>query len=187
MTTGLLLIDIQNDYFPGGKMELVGMESAAANAAKLLAGARAAGAPVFHVRHISVHEGATFFLPDSEGVLTNPAVAPADGEPVIEKNFPNSFRSTGLDAELKAAGVDKLVVAGAMSHMCIDASTRAAADLGYGCTVAADACATRDLAFGDEAVPAAKAHAAFMAALGQAYAAVVTTEEAVSELGGPSA
>ena len=130
MTTGLLLIDIQNDYFPGGNMELVGMEGAAANAATLLASARAAGVPVFHVRLLSVHEGATFFLPDTEGALTNPVVAPADDETVVEKNFPNSFRSTDLDARLKAAGVDHLVIAGAMSHMCIDAGARAAKDFG---------------------------------------------------------
>jgi nicotinamidase-related amidase len=187
MTTALLLIDIQNDYFSGGAMELVEMETAAGNAAMLLGAARDAGLPVFHLRHLSTHDGATFFLPGTSGAETSAVVAPVEGEIVVEKNFPNGFRETDLQDQLQRAGVDALVIAGAMSHMCVDGTTRAAADLGYDCTVAADACATCDLAFGGEIVPAAQAHGSFMAALGQAYGVVVTAREAAAEFGSGAA
>jgi nicotinamidase-related amidase len=177
MTTGLLTVDIQNDYFPGGKMELAEPEAAGRNAARLLAVFRVKGRPVFHVRHLSVNPGATFFLPDTEGARIHTSVAPQDGETIVEKNFPNSFRETDLEAILRRQGVTELVICGAMSHMCIDATTRAAADLGFGCTVIHDACATKDLAFADRAIPAPEVHGAFMAALGAAYAQVVSTGE----------
>lgn len=173
MTTALILVDIQNDYFPGGRMALVGMETAAEAAAGLLNRFRNRALPVFHVRHESLQPGATFFLHDTDGAAINNHVLPASGEPVITKNVPNSFRGTDLLARLQAASVSQVVICGAMSHMCIDATTRAAADHGLNCTVAADACATRDLEFEGLTVPAAQVHAAFMAALAYAYASVV--------------
>jgi nicotinamidase-related amidase len=173
MTTGLILVDIQNDYFPAGNMELEGMNAAAARAADLLERFRDRGQPAFHVRHESVQPGATFFLPGSPGAEIHRRVTPAPGEAVVTKHFPNSFRETDLRERLEAAGVKQVVICGAMSHMCIDATTRAAADLGLGCTVIADACATREQEFGGVAVPAAQVHAAFMAALAAAYAAVL--------------
>jgi len=182
MTTALLLVDIQNDYFPGGAMALEGMDAAAANAAKLLAAFRDRGLPAFHVRHLSVRPGATFFLPGTPGAAHHPSVAPRPGEPVVEKNFPNSFRGTRLEEELRAAGVDGLVIAGAMSHMCIDATTRAAFDHGFRCTVATDACATRALEFGGRALPAGDVHAAFMAALAAPYAKVTTTDACIESI-----
>jgi nicotinamidase-related amidase len=177
MTTALLLVDIQNDYFPGGAMALVGMDAAADNAARLLAGFRDRGAPRLHVQHLSARPGATFFLPGTPGAEHEARVAPAPGEVVISKHFPNAFRDTGLLEALRAGGVEALVIAGAMSHLCIDATTRAAFDLGFDCTVAADACATRDLAWQGQTVPAAQVHAAFMAALTVPYAKVVSTDE----------
>lgn len=173
MKTGLLLVDIQNDYFPGGSMELVAMDAAARTAARVLARFRKDGGSVYHVQHVSTRPGATFFLPGTEGVETHASVAPADGEPVIQKHFPNSFRDTALLETLKKDAIEGLVICGAMSHMCIDATTRAAFDLGFGCTVVSDACATRDLQFEGRTVPAADVHAAFMAALAVPYAAVV--------------
>lgn len=177
MARGLLLIDIQNDYFSGGAMTLVGMEQAADNAARLLAASRARGEPVFHVQHISLRPAAGFFLPDTQGVEINPRVLPASGESLTKKHFPNAFRDTTLADSLRAAGIDELTVCGAMSHMCIDASTRAAFDLGFKCTLAPDACATRDLAFGTQAIKAAEVHGAFMAALGSVYATLVETKD----------
>lgn len=177
MKSGLLLIDIQNDYFPGGNMELVCMERAAGTAAGVLAGYRTAGKPVYHVRHLSVRPGATFFVPGTEGAETHVSVAPAEAEAVIEKNFPNSFRDTGLLERLRDDAIEHLVICGAMSHMCIDATTRAAFDYGFSCTVVSDACATRDLEFAGKPVAAADVHAAFMAALAVPYAAVVTARE----------
>jgi nicotinamidase-related amidase len=174
---GLVVVDIQQDYFPGGAHPLVGPEAAAEAAARLLAGFRAAGEPVFHVRHLWDEEGATFMRPGTEGVEIHPTVAPVDGETVVEKEHPNSFRETELESRLRAAGVDALVVCGMMTSMCVDATVRAAVDLGFETTVAHDACATRDLEFGGSVIPAASVHAAFLAALAGGYAAVVSTDE----------
>jgi len=173
----LLVIDIQNDYFPGGAMELEGADAAGANAAKAIASFRQGGVPVFHVRHLSVRPGSTFFLPGTRGAEIHASVAPRPGEPVIEKNFPNSFRGTGLDRQLKDLNVKNLVVAGMMTHMCVDATVRQAADLGYGVTLLGDACATRAQSYGGEKVPARQVHAAFLAALNGFYAKVIKTDE----------
>jgi nicotinamidase-related amidase len=173
----LLVIDIQNDYFPGGKMELEGADAAAANASKALAHFRKEGVPVFHVRHLSVRPGSTFFIPGTSGADIHAAVKPQGGEKVIEKNFPNSFRNTELERALKDAGIKELVVAGMMTHMCVDASVRQAADLGYKVTLLGDACATCAQAFGGETVPARQVHTAFLAALNGFYAKVIPTHD----------
>ncbi|WP_448953601.1 cysteine hydrolase family protein [Labrys neptuniae] len=172
----LILVDIQNDYFPGGKWTLTGIEPAAANAARLLDAARAKGDLVVHVRHEAPAE-APFFAVGSEGAEINQAVANRAGEEVVVKNFPNSFRATGLRDLLDGAGVSDVLIAGAMSHMCIEATARAAADFGYAVTVAHDAAATRDLEFGGVTVPAAQAHAAAMASLAFGYAKLASTDE----------
>jgi nicotinamidase-related amidase len=182
MPAGLLLIDIQNDYFPGGTMELVGAEGAGAEVSKLLSAFRARRLPVLHVRHESLHSGATFFLPGTPGAQIHPCAAPEEGEPVITKHFPNSFRETDLLSRLREAGVTRLAVGGMMTHMCLDAGVRAAADLGFECLVASDACATRNLSWGDREVPAASVHAAFLAALSAAYARVMSAEDLLKEL-----
>ena len=177
MKTGLILVDIQNDYFPGGNMELVGMSEAGKKAGELLSVFRDNSWSTFHIQHLSVRPGATFFLPDTTGAEIHESIKPRAGEPVIQKNYPNSFRETNLLDELKQQGVSKVVICGAMSHMCIDATTRAAFDFGFECTVIADACATRDLDFGGQQINAGQVHGAFMAALGSAYARVMTVEE----------
>jgi len=181
-TTALILVDLQNDYFPGGKMTLEGVEPACANAARLLLHFRDKRLPVFHIRHFAVQPNATFFLPDTTGAEIHPSVAPMPGETVVVKHFPNSFRETTLLDQLKKAKVASVAVGGAMSHMCIDATVRAACDLGFQCMVAHDACATRALTFGQETTPAAKVHAAFMAALSAAYAQVLSAEEVIRKI-----
>jgi nicotinamidase-related amidase len=173
----LLIIDIQNDYFAGGAMELDGAEAAGAKAASAIRRFREKNLPVIHVRHLSVRPGATFFLPGTKGAEIHHSVKPADGEPVIEKNFPNSFRNTSLREALERLQTKDLVVAGMMTHMCVDASVRHAADLGYKVTLLADACATRAQSFGGETVPARQVHAAFLAALSGFYAKVVNAHE----------
>jgi nicotinamidase-related amidase len=175
--TALVIIDIQNDYFPGGAMELEGAEAAGAKAGAALAAFRAKKLPVFHVRHLSVRPGATFFIPGTPGAEVHASVAPAAGEAVIEKNFPNSFRATGLKQRLDDAGIKHLVVAGMMTQMCVDSSVRAAADLGYRVTLLSDACATRAQSFGGESVPAAQVQRAFLAALNGLFAKVQPTDE----------
>jgi nicotinamidase-related amidase len=175
--TALLIIDIQNDYFPGGAMELEGAEAAGAKAAQALAKFRNEGLPVFHVRHTSIRPGATFFLPGTPGAEIREVVKPIENETVVEKNFPNSFRGTALQNYLEKHKVKNLVVAGMMTHMCVDASVRQAADLGYNVTLLADACATRAQSFAGESIPARQVHVAFLAALSGAYAKVVNADE----------
>jgi nicotinamidase-related amidase len=175
--TALVVIDLQNDYFPGGAMELEGADAAAAKAGAAIRSFRERKLPVIHVRHLSVRPGATFFIPGTRGAEIHGSVQPAAGETVIEKNFPNSFRGTGLEKCLKDWGVKNLVVAGMMTHMCVDASVRQAADLGYKVTLLGDACATRAQSYGGETVPARQVHAAFLAALNGFYAKVVNTHE----------
>jgi nicotinamidase-related amidase len=175
--TALLVIDIQNDYFPGGAMELEGSEAAGSKAGIALRHFREKKLPVIHVRHLSVRPGATFFVPGTRGADIHASVKPLAGETVIEKNFPNSFRNTGLKDALEKQGIKNLVVAGMMTHMCVDASVRQAADLGYKVTLLGDACATRAQTYGGETVPARQVHAAFLAALNGFYAKVVNTHE----------
>jgi len=173
----LVLIDIQNDYFPGGKWPLAGIESAADNAARVLAAARAAGDVVIHVRHEFPTTEVPFFTPGSDGAKIHPKVQNQGQESVVLKHHVNSFRETDLKALLDRHGVEDVVICGAMSHMCVDAGVRAASDLGYRCVVVHDACATRDQEFGGKRVPAAEVHAAFMSALQFGYAKLVSTEE----------
>ena len=177
MKSALLLIDIQNDYFPGGAMELVGMNQAAAQAGAVLAFYRQARRPIFHVQHLALGPGATFFRPESPGVEIHDLVRPLPGEAVVRKHYPNAFRDTGLLEVLQGARVDEVIICGAMSHMCVDATTRAAFDYGFTCTVIHDACATRDVVFQGQTIPAAQVHGAFMAALGMRYARVVALQE----------
>lgn len=172
----IVVVDIQKDYFPSGKFELVGVEQAAANAARVIEAARGKGDRVIHIQHIFPSQDAPFFTPNSEGSEISPVVAPRANETVVVKNYPNSFLKTDLKAILDADGIEEVVVVGAMSHMCIDATTRAASDFGYKTTVVQDACATRDLEFGGVTVPAASVHAAMMSALGFAYATITDTD-----------
>lgn len=181
MTTALILIDLQNDYFPGGTMELVGAEAAVAQAARLLQAFRQSGLPVFHVQHIATRPGATFFLPGTPGAEIHRAVKPSEGEPVMVKHFPNAFRETALLDALRTAGATKLVFAGMMTHMCVDSTVRAAADLGFQCALASDACATRDLQFGGQRIEAAGVQLAYLAGLNGLFARVLPTEALCTE------
>lgn len=180
MNPALLIIDIQNDYFAAGALPLVGSDAAAAQAGRLLAHFRSKGWPVVHVRHASLRPGATYLLPGTAGAEIHPAVAPQAGEPVILKHYPNSFRETPLLDTLRALAFDQLVIAGMMTHMCIDTSVRAASDLGFDCVLAHDASATRALRFGNTDVPAAQVHAAYLAALDGRFAQVRATAQIVA-------
>lgn len=182
MKTGLILVDIQNDYFAGGRMELIGMDAASATANKLLTFFRENQWPTFHIQHVAIREGATFFLPDTKGMKIHDSVKPRSDDLVIQKHYPNSFRETPLLDKLKDTGVESVVICGAMSHMCIDATTRAAADLDFKCTVIHDGCATQNLDFGEKKVLAEDVHASFMAALGSAYAKVMSCTEFISKI-----
>ncbi|MCE5281141.1 MAG: cysteine hydrolase [Deltaproteobacteria bacterium] len=178
----LILVDLQNDYYPGGNMELVGILEATANAQILLNEFRKSKLTIIHIQHISARPGAAFFLPETEGAKINHAVAPQGDEIVVVKNFPNGFRGTALMEILKKEKADNLIICGAMSHMCIDATTRAAFDLGFECVVAEDACATRDLVFKNRTIKASDVHASFMAALSIPYARVISTREIIETM-----
>lgn len=176
MTRLLLLIDIQRDYFPGGRHALFEPDAAADAAARLLAAFRAAGERVVHVQHVEHDPDAPFLAAGTPGVEFDPRVAPDGGEHVIVKHHPNAFLGTGLEALLRAAAPDEVVVAGMMSSMCVDATVRAASDLGFSLAVAHDACAAPDLELAGEVVPGAQVHAAFMAALDGTYARVTEAD-----------
>jgi len=162
-------------------MEVTGADEACERAGVLLNHFRDRKLPVIHVRHISMRPDATFFLPGTEGTAFHENVAPLPDEAVVTKHFPNSFRETDLRQRLEAMEISELIICGMMSHMCIDATTRAAFDLDYGCIVAHDACAARDLEFQSIRVPAAHVHSAFMAALNAVYARVLSVREIIEQ------
>jgi nicotinamidase-related amidase len=182
MKTALVLVDIQNDYFPGGPMELEGSVQASLLARELLSAFRQRGLPLVHVQHLSTRPGATFFLPNTEGVKIHEHVQPFDHEVIIQKHYPNSFRDTQLLTYLHAEQIKALVICGMMTHMCVDATTRAAFDYGFECLVAEDACATKTLLHRGQTIPALHVHLSFMAALNAVYAKVLNTEEIISLL-----
>ncbi|HEU0265597.1 MAG TPA: cysteine hydrolase family protein [Geobacterales bacterium] len=180
MKRALLIIDIQNDYFTDGRMPVAGALEASLRAKVLLDLFREKKLPLFHVQHISTRKGATFLLPATPGVEIHETVSPLPGEVVITKQYPNSFRETELLAHLRALEVTQLVICGMMTHMCVDATVRAAFDHGFDCITIHDACATRDLLFNGATVPAPMVQGAFLAALGAVYAKIVSSDQFVA-------
>lgn len=183
MKQGLILVDIQNDYFQGGKHELINPEQAGIMAYKILSIFREKGWLVFHVRHISTNANAGFFLPDTEGADFYQLTSPRKGEDIIIKHTPDSFIGTNLKDKLEENGVDSLVICGMMTHMCIDTTVRAAGFQGYPVTLIEDACATGDLAWEGTTVSAKMVHNAYMAALHGTFAKVQKAEDWIKELG----
>jgi nicotinamidase-related amidase len=161
----LLVIDIQNFYFPGGRSELVEPVRAAEKAAIAIAYARKENNPVIFVQHKS-----------AAGMEINDIVKPVAGEAVYVKEEVNSFMGTGLTEHIKDLGIDTLVICGMQTHMCVEAAVRAAHDFGYYVILLHDACATRNLKFGDREVSAADVHASTLAAM-KSYASVMSVEE----------
>lgn len=181
MKTALLLIDIQNDYFPGGKMELDGPVEAAKKAAELLQCFREHGMPTVHIQHVSLDPGATFFISGDRGTDIHDITPHFEGEPLVQKHYPNSFRETNLLDLLEEWNIESVIITGMMTHMCVDATARAAADLGFRLMVAEDACATRALTYGDTTIPAEHVHKAFLAAL-KSYGQVMPVEFILAHL-----
>ncbi|MBI4963203.1 MAG: cysteine hydrolase [Desulfomonile tiedjei] len=181
MKSALLLIDIQNDYFPGGKMELEQSLEASRAAQRVLAHFRTKELPLIHIQHVSPRPGASFFLPGTPGVEIHESVTPLKGETVFQKNYPNAFRETALLEHLRKQEVSRLVVCGMMTHMCVDSTVRAAFDLGFQCLVLSDACATRSLAYGGVEVSAPRVGAAFIAAMGSMFGKIATVDDFLSQ------
>jgi nicotinamidase-related amidase len=178
--TALLIIDVQNDYFKGGNMPLVGAEEAGKNTQKMLEYFRKNNLPVINIKHIATNDGATFFLPDTKGAEINSLVEPKNGEKVIVKHYPNSFRETELLAYLQSKQIKNLVITGMMTDVCVESTTRAAFDLGFTNTIIGDATATRDREVNGQVVKAAEVQRSFLAgisALGNLYAQIVNTND----------
>lgn len=182
MNTALLLVDIQKEYFPGGRRELVKPLEAAKKAYVLLQCFREHGGQQHvHIQHVSNKPNATSFIPGDRGTDIHDAVAHFEGEPLVQKHYPNSFRETNLLEILRGWNTERVVIAGMMSHMCVDATARAAGDLGFKVMVAEDACTTLDLQYGETLIPAEYVHKAFMAAL-KNYGQVLTSEQILAHL-----
>jgi nicotinamidase-related amidase len=181
MKTALLVIDIQNDYFEGGKYPLVNPLAAAKKAYELLQCFREHGGRHVHIQHISLKPDAAFFVKGDIGSDIHDSVAHFEGEPIVYKHHPNSFRETNLLEMLKEWGVERVVITGMMTHMCVDATARAAADFGFQVIVAEDACATRDLVYSETTIPAELVHKSFLAAL-KSYGKVMKAEEIIAQL-----
>ncbi len=178
--TVLLIIDVQNDYFPGGKMTLEGAEEAGKNVQQILEYFRKNHLPVIHIRHISTNDGATFFLPGTAGSEIHSLVSPLADEKVIEKHFPNSFRETDLLQYLQSKNIKNLVITGMMTDVCVESTTRASFDFGFNNTVIGDATATRDRELNGQMVKAVEVQRSFLAgisALGNLYARIVNTSD----------
>ncbi len=181
MNTALIIIDIQNDYFQGGKAELGNPDKASRNAKLLLEYFRKKKLSVVHVQHIVNRPDATFFIPDTKGAEIHKDVKPKDTELIIIKHYPNSFRETNLLEYLKSNNITDLVICGMQTHMCVDASTRAAKDFGFNCIVIGDACATKDLEINNVKVNAIDVQTSFLSALNYFYSKVMTTEQYLNE------
>lgn len=181
MKSALLLIDIQNDYFTGGKMPLYQPDVASKNAQRILEKFRTNEQPVIHIQHIASRPDASFFLPQTNGAEIHADVAPTNSEKIIIKHFPNSFRETDLLDYLQGQNIEQLVVCGMMTHMCVDATVRAAKDFGFSLTIIGDACTTKQLEINGNTVEAEDVHHSFLAALNYFYATVINADMFMNE------
>jgi len=169
--TALLLIDIQEFYFPGGRMQLENPELAGMNAGLLLDFFRQNELQVYHVRHN--------FEPGGD---IHPYVKPLDDEPVISKDEVNAFYGTGMLDMMQKDSIEQLVICGMQTQMCVEAAVRAAHDYGFSCLLASDACATRSLQFEEHIISASNVHYSTLSTLQGSYARVLTTDEIIREL-----
>jgi len=169
--TALLLIDIQEFYFPGGRLQLENPEMAGMNAGLLLDHFRKSEYPVYHVRHN--------FEPG--GNIHN-YVKPEPGETIVSKDQVNAFIDTELLSMLQSDSIEQLVICGMQTHMCVEAAVRAAHDLGFTCLLVSDACATRALQYEEYIIPAKNVHYSTIQTLQGSYARVLTTDGLIKEL-----
>ena len=179
MKKALLIIDVQNDYFEGGRSELHNPLAALANIEKTLDVFRKEKLPVIHIQHINTRIGATFFLPDTDGVLIHKNLTPRDTEHIVIKHAPNSFLRTILLNIIRENGITELVICGMMSHMCVDTTTRACMDYDIKAILLEDACATKSLSFNGKTISAETVQDTFMASLNGMFAKVIKTSELI--------
>lgn len=177
--SALILIDCQNTY-RSGLMQLEGVEPALEEAARLLARARAKGTPVFHIMH-DAGPGSPYDVRAEIGQIAD-IVAPREGEPVIVKAYPSSFEQTTLHEQLQKIGAKNVVLAGFMTHVCVNSTARAAFNRGYGTTVVASATATRALPGPDgDVLPAKTIHNAALASLADLFAILAPTQNDIHD------
>jgi nicotinamidase-related amidase len=181
MKTALLVIDIQKDHFPGGKLPLVNALEAAQKAYMILQCFREQGGKHVHIQHISKKPDAGYFISGDRGTDIHDSAAHFEGEPIVYKHEPNAFLNTNLLELLKSWQIERLVICGMMTHLDVDATARAASELGFQVIIAEDACATRDIQDGDRIIPADQVQKAFLAAL-KSYGKVMKSEEILALL-----
>lgn len=179
--TALIIIDIQNEYFPGGKLALDRPEQAAENAAQLLNIFRHNKLPVVHIQHENMNPEMDFMLAGSNGQKIYQRLKPLLDETCFCKHYPNAFWQTDLENHLNDLGIKNLVITGMMTHMCVSSTARAAMERGFNSTLIQDACATQSLAFNGIEIPAETVHQTALAELGL-IAQVMTLEEYASQL-----
>lgn len=182
MQTALLLLELQNDYFPNGRVPIEKSIEVSAKAQSALYAYREKKLPIIHVQHISTHPNAACLLPCTKGAEIHSSLQPLKTETIIKKHYPNSFKDTVLLNHLVKNKISHLVICGMMTHLAIDATTRAAYDLGFSCTILHDACGAKQLEFNQTTITAPIAHQAFLAALQTNYAAILSTEEFLQKI-----
>ena len=170
--TALLIIDVQKDYFPGGRSELYHAVEAENAVLSLIEDCRKSDMPIIYMQHIQP-EGSSFLAEGTPGIEIEDRIRPEEGDIVIVKHHPNSFLETPLDDVLKENSVEKLIVCGMMTHMCVDTTVRRAYDLGYEVDLAASACATKDLYYRGERIVASQVQDSFLAAIDGTFATVI--------------
>jgi nicotinamidase-related amidase len=183
MNTALLLLEIQNDYFPNGRTPLEKCLEASSKAQIVLSAYREKKLPVIHVQHISTQPDSVSLLPCTKGAEFYHTVAPTKNEQVVKKHYPNAFKDTQLLNYLIKNQINHLLICGMTTHMTVDATVRAARDLGFTCTVLHDACAARQLEFNHTVINTQSVHYAFLAALQPTYATVVSTDDYLQKTG----
>lgn len=174
--TALLVIDVQNDYFPKGKMELCGAEQALIHINRLENEFIKNDQPIIYIQHVVNEPNAAFFEAGTLGVELHSGLNIEPDAIVIEKQYPNSFFQTTLKEELDRLDVEKVVISGMMTHMCVDATSRASAELGYQPIIIAEATATRNLSYSDRTVKAEDVQTACLSAF-QMFSQVISIEE----------
>ena len=179
MGKALIIVDVQKDYFEGGRNELVGAKEATKKIKYLIDAFRAKNEPVIYVKHINNKPGATFFIAGTDGIEVSDLITPESTDLIVEKHSPNSFLGTSLQEHLVDMKIKKLVICGMMTHMCIDTTVRAAKGLEYEITVVEDACATKNLVWNGEIIPADYVQKIYMSSLNGSFANICQAKEVI--------
>jgi nicotinamidase-related amidase len=180
--TALLVIDIQNFYFEKGRIPLVGSVEASLKAKRVLEKMREKKNPIIHIAHIPKIAEGKYADPNDFQNQFHENVKPLPNEKIVIKHFYNSFKETELLEYLNSLGIKNLIITGMQTHMCVEAATRAGKDLGFDITIIEDACATRDLKYKDETIPAKTVHLTVLSELNGSYARIINLDEFLDEI-----